>query len=112
MYSQKNIEQLFKIIGTVPGQTFVQTDYYDYIKSTNSIWPNLLFNLNVSTEKLHQVLKEIDNLQHKGEVPNLLMGNPTTDNPDIIHQIKHRQYRTGAWTAMTHDLSIAKVASI
>jgi hypothetical protein len=37
-YSQKNIEQLFRLIGSFPGQNFRQAEYFDFIQTKGSVW--------------------------------------------------------------------------
>ncbi|MBK7966133.1 MAG: hypothetical protein IPK10_13210 [Bacteroidetes bacterium] len=59
-YSQNNIEELFKLIGSFPNQEYVQADHYEYIRTSDSIWPNQLLNLKASENEIETVLDEIE----------------------------------------------------
>lgn len=108
MYSQKNIETLFETIGKSKGQEFGKSYYYEYIKAPLSIWPNQLFNLNVSIDNLDKVLEEIEGLHLQVQLPNLLMCNPATDDKSILEKLHSKNYKKSVWTAMTHNLSLVK----
>jgi ribosomal protein S18 acetylase RimI-like enzyme len=108
MYSQKNIELLFTEIGKLPGQEFVRSEFYDFVKVPNSIWPNQLINLRTNREAAEQLLQNIERKSKEGRIPNLLMCSPVTDDPNLIKAIQAKGYKQSVWTAMTHDLSPIK----
>lgn len=103
-YSQKNIEQLFQLIGSMPNQVYRQTSHFDFIKCKDSVWPNQLINLKLGADNMKAHLHAIEKQVDSGAIPNLLMLNPNTDLDLVITALKHRQYRSSKWTAMTHDL--------
>lgn len=103
-YSQYNIEQLFKLIGRFPHQKYGQTTHFEYIKTTDSVWPNQLINLSTSEDEIDIVLNQIENDSEQGKIPDLLMLNPISKNTAIIDQLKKRKYKSSQWVAMTHDL--------
>ncbi len=105
-YSQANIEALFRLIGSFPGHEFVETEDFDFIKTKDSIWPNQLINLKAEVSNLNQVLSHIENESAQGRLPNILMSNPSDDDPVVVDLLKKRGYRSSQWAAMTHDLTI------
>jgi predicted GNAT family N-acyltransferase len=104
-YSQFNIEQLFQLIGSFPNQKYGESTHYDYIKTIDSAWPNQLINLSCSENEIDIVLDQIEKDSEKGEIPDLLMLNPSFKNYSIIDQLKKRKYNSSRWIAMTHDLN-------
>ena len=104
-YSQSNIEQLFKLIGSFPNQQYVQTDYFEYIKTKDSIWPNQLLNLQASENEIETVLDLIEEQSKDGEIPNLLMLNPNTKIHSLNDKLRQRAYKSGLWYAMAHSLN-------
>lgn len=104
-YSQKNIEQLFKLIGSFPDQQYVQTSHFDFIKTKDSAWPNQLVNLKASKDEVQPVLDSIENDVQDGNIPSILMLNPCANASDLIRKIRQRNYKASAWYAMTHNLS-------
>lgn len=106
-YDQDNIEQLFRLIGSLPNQDYGHSTYCDFIRTTNSVWPNLLINLNTSEHQISVVMEQMENDVETGAIPNLLMLNPTHNNTQIINQLKNRDYKSSVWTAMTHNLQLA-----
>lgn len=103
-YSQKNIEQLFKLIGSFPNQQYVHSTHFEFIRTTDSAWPNQLINLNASEDEIDDVLDQIENDSEKGIIPDLLMLIPIYKNRFINDKLKQREYKSSKWTAMAHDL--------
>ena len=103
-YSQNNIEQLFQLIGSFPNQKYGRSTHFEFIQTTNSVWPNQLLNLNASEGEIEIVLNQIENDSKKGTAPNLLMLNPNFKNSSIIDHLNKRGYKSSQWAAMTHEL--------
>lgn len=103
-YSQKNIEQLFSLIGSFPNQQFVQTNHFDFIKTKDSAWPNQLINLRVANNEIDSVLDLMENDSEDGKIPDILMLNPSAKVDAITDKLRERGYKSGAWYAMTHTL--------
>lgn len=82
----------------------MQTAHFEYIRTTNSIWPNQLLNLNTSESNIETTLDVIEKKSGEGKIPNLLMLNPTTQMGTWIEKIRRRKYKSSVWYAMTHDL--------
>jgi GNAT superfamily N-acetyltransferase len=101
-YSQSNIEALFRLIGSLPNQEYVETENYHYIKTADNAWPNQLFNLTASDEKLDSVLDAIEIQVEKGLIPNLMMCDALEENE--LEIISRRNYTSSQWTAMSFDL--------
>lgn len=106
MYTHKNLEELFEQIGKMPGQKVVHGEHFDYIKTTHSIWPYQLFNLQAPLEILDDTLTKIEVQVNQGEIPQLLMCDPNTDVPETIERLTERNYSKGSWMAMSYDLSL------
>lgn len=104
-YSQNNIEQLFKLIGSFPNQQFGRSTHFEFIKTTDSVWPNQLINLNAFEDEIEVVLDQIETDSEKETIPDLLMLNPICQNYIIINKLRERDYKSSEWTAMTHDLN-------
>lgn len=104
IYSQNNIEQLFRLIGSFPHQQYGLSAHFEFIQTTDSAWPNQLINLNASDNEADLVLDQMENDSEKGAIPDLLMLNPTSKNDSIIDQLRKRGYKSTKWAAMTHDL--------
>lgn len=103
-YTQKNIEQLFRLIGSYPNHEYVQTSHFDYIKTKDSAWPNQLLNFKVSEDEIEPVLDLIEKDSDDGKIPSLLMLNPSTNVDRITDRLRQRNYKGSAWYAMTHSL--------
>lgn len=101
MYSQNNIESLFKLIGNIQGNTYTNSNYFDIIKSENSIWPNLIFNLNYNN--FNDVINELELKKNDLKFPNLLMIDSDIKNIEVINYF-NAKYKSGYWTAMSHNL--------
>lgn len=105
VYTQDNIEELFKLIGKLPEHKFACTKNYDFISASSSIWPNLLFNFKGALVNVEKILDDIESLDNDLKLPNLLMTNPAKDNSLVIDRIKLRNYISSRWSAMTHFLN-------
>lgn len=103
-YSQRNIEQLFKLIGSFPNQQYVQTSHFDFIKTKDSAWPNQLINLKVSKNEIEPILDLIENDSEDGKIPNILMLNPSANVYNPTDALRRRNYKASVWYAMTHNL--------
>ena len=108
-YSQRNIEQLFRLIGSFPNQEYGQTDHFEYIRTTDSIWPNQLINLKVSENEIETVLDVIEKNSEDGKIPNLLMLKPSTKDFTLINNLRQRDYKSRVWYAMTHNLEVITI---
>ncbi len=106
MYEQHNIEELYALIGSLPGQEFSRGAHIDFIKTSHSIWPNQLINLRATQSELDGLLDDLENKVESGQLPSIYMGNPSADEPSILEGLNSRGYKTGQWTAMSHDLEI------
>ncbi|GAB5417772.1 MAG: hypothetical protein Crog4KO_24790 [Crocinitomicaceae bacterium] len=105
MYSQKNAEQFYESIGTIAGFSFERHRNYDVVRSRNTSWPNALLNVRGTRSELGSFLDQIE-AQKPSEIilPKFIKCCPTADNADLLNLAKERNYRTGAWAAMTHSL--------
>ena len=103
-YSQKNIELLFQLIGSFPGQVYSNEKYFDYISTKDSIWPNQLINFKVTGRDISKTLDQIEKDVAVGLIPSILMLNPSSDYDLSLEEFQRRKYRSSTWTAMTHDL--------
>lgn len=103
-YSQKNIEQLFRLIGSFPGQNFRQAEYFDFIQTKGSVWPNQLFNLKSTENSFNDVLDLIEKESLNGSIPSLLMLKPDLNSQSLSKMINKRNYKSSLWYAMTHNL--------
>ncbi len=110
-YSQNNIEQLFKLIGNIPNQEYSCGIHYDYIKSKNSVWPNQLINLKTSENDLDRILAYIEKRSETGNIPSILMLKPNHFDNKIAIELQKRGYKSGSWTAMSHDLNLPTLSS-
>ena len=106
MYSHANLFELFELIGSMPDQKVVHGDHFDYIKTSSSIWPYQLFNFKAPLKIMNDALEKIETQVEKGEIPSLLMCDPTTDQPELIERLRTLKYSKGSWMAMSHDLSL------
>lgn len=111
-YSQNNIDQLFQLIGRFPNQHYGQSACFDFIKTTDCIWPNQLINFRATVNEVDAVLNQIEIDSENGEIPSLLMLNPIINGNSIINQIKKRDYKLSQWMAMTHDLKTIEKPSV
>lgn len=103
-YSQENIEQLFRLLGSFTNNTYTRLTYFDVVVTYNSAWPNQLLNLNISNSELNHVLNTIEHKAKHGAIPNLLMLN--VKDQTIVNSIKVRQYKSTVWKAMSHNLQL------
>ena len=108
MYSQQNIEALFELIGSYPGQSFQRGDHYDVITTSGSIWPNQLINPRF-TGGTDQFLRDLKRQVKEEKLPGLIMCAPNTDQ-ETLTALETREYRKSVWTAMTYDMSEVKQA--
>jgi GNAT superfamily N-acetyltransferase len=110
-YSQNNLEQLFKLIGTIPNQEYSCELHYDYVKAKHSIWPNQLINLKATETDLDCILDSIEKRSKIGTIPNILMLKPTPLDYQAATMLQKRGYKPGTWTAMSHDLNLPTLQS-
>lgn len=103
-YSQKNIELLFRLIGSIDGQKYSTGEYFDCITTQHSIWPNQLINLKASAGNIDSILDHLEEESAKNLVPSLFMLNPVEDKNFYVDTFKKRAYASSVWTAMAHDL--------
>ena len=108
MYSQNNLEELYKLIGQIPNQQFFSGPNYDFIKTHNSIWPNLIFNLKASKKKVESLLDKIEIKTTDYLIPNIIVCNHTKKNEHLINVLNRRNYDYGIWIAMYHNLKLSK----
>lgn len=100
-YSQKNIEELFSLIGSFPFAVCENHPGYDVIKAERSVWPNLIYNPRLNSKSLDALILEVQ----RGAVPGLVMLNPNDENLPHIEAFNKRGIRRGNWSAMSMDLS-------
>ena len=105
MYSQANIEALYALMGSEKPHVFESTNYFDYIKTHDCIWPNHLCNLQAKENTIESVLTHIETQVEAGSIPPWLLCNPVKDNPKVIAQILKRGYKKSVWTAMSYNFS-------
>lgn len=108
-YSQRNIEQLFRLIGSFPKQEYGQTSHFEFIRTTDSVWPNQLINLKASENEIETVLDVIEKKSEDGKIPNLLMLNPSTKVYALIEKLRQRDYKSSVWYAMNHNLEFITI---
>lgn len=108
MYCQSNLEDLFILISKIPNQQLVKGQYFDFIQTTNSVWPNLIFNLKVTKNNLDDVLDLMEYKISTNSIPNLLICSLSDKEHFIIDKLISRKYKFSEWTAMTHDLVFKK----
>lgn len=101
-YSQTNIEQIFRLIGSLPHQVYAETDSFDYVRTVSNAWPNQLLNLKSSEENLASLLDKMEAEIEKGLIPSLLMCSDQSDA--VIEAIEQRGYPSRQWSAMSFDL--------
>lgn len=104
-YSNQNLESFFDLFGMLSGEAVVHTPHFDFIKSTGFIWPNQIYNLRFENTLAERVLEEIIQGTQNGTLPALYMANPKADSSHFIHLAVEKGYTTGAWQAMSYNLT-------
>lgn len=104
MYSQSNLEEFYELIGNLPNQEFTSEKHFDFIRTTNSIWPNQLLNLKTTKSNINKLLDIIEIKSSDDLIPKILTCNTLFDKKYVIDNLKARNYRHTIWLAMTHNL--------
>jgi ribosomal protein S18 acetylase RimI-like enzyme len=103
-YSQNNLEQLFRVIGSFPKQEYGQTNHYEFVRTTSSAWPNQLINFKASEKEIDTVLDTIERDSKAGKIPAILMLHSSTTPYAIMEKLRERDYQSSLWYAMTRNL--------
>lgn len=103
--TQQTITELFRVIGKLDQQQYIHSPFFNGIRCTNSVWPNILFDVSLTFNELKVELPKILEPIRKGELPNVIMFDPELDYSENINWLKEQGFRHGTWTGMTTVLS-------
>lgn len=103
-YTPNNLIQLFRLIGSFPGQECSELSGCLYVRSQASAWPNQIYALSPARMEVDQLIRGIEDKVVNGDLPNLLTLHATPTLLPVIYQLKTRGYASTLWTAMTHPL--------
>lgn len=108
MYTERNISNLFEYIRQYSDSCFMQTNSFSAIEVENSIWPNQIWALERNGQTRFAMLDELEQENAQGRIPGLVMGNASKPDPELLAEVKRRNYKCGSWTAMSHGLTSLK----
>lgn len=103
--TQQTIIELFRVIGTLDQQQCIHSPFLNGIRCPNSVWPNILFDVSLTSEELKIELPRILELIRKGKLPNVIMFDPELDHSENINWLKEQGFRHRTWTGMVALLS-------
>jgi GNAT superfamily N-acetyltransferase len=92
-------------MGKTQNHQFVETDDFDYFKSSNGNWPNQILNIKVGVEYVQGLLENIEQQSKTGHLPAIVKCDPNRDSIEMVNTISTRGYSQGQWTAMTHFMN-------
>lgn len=110
-YSHENLIQFLRLIGEIPGQSYQHSGDFEYIKTKDSYWPNLIFNFNPTKDRFETVLDHIESQVHSATIPSLIVQFEKDLDPDLHDLMIRRQFTESYWTAMSFDLGVPIVQS-
>ncbi len=104
-YSSQNIDALFSLIGELPAHEHQQSSHFEYLKTLNSFWPNLIYNFKASPCELDSLLHQMEKEVEQGIIPPVLRVHATEISTESLAQIIKRGYKQSTWTCMSHSLN-------
>ncbi len=104
-YSSQNIDALFSLIGELPAHEHQQSSHFEYLKTADSFWPNLIYNFKASPSELNPLLHQMEKEVEQGIIPPVLRIHASEISTESLAQIIKRGYKQSTWTCMSHSLN-------
>ena len=84
---------------------------FDSIQAKESVWPNKLFNLQLSENSIDQLLNNAEKLAKQGKIAPTLVCPADEVDEHLLSRIRKRGYGEGNWKAMTLVASNLRLSS-